>query len=32
MAKLGVESTAELSAALGPEPSPDAELSRHRMA
>ena len=32
MAKLGVESTAELAAALGPERSPDAEVSRHAMA
>jgi GMP synthase-like glutamine amidotransferase/DNA-binding CsgD family transcriptional regulator len=32
MAKLDVESTAELAAALGPERSPDAEVSRHAMA
>ena len=32
MAKLGVESTAELAAALGPEGSPDAEVGRHAMA
>ncbi|MET0835698.1 MAG: AAA family ATPase [Thermoleophilaceae bacterium] len=32
MAKLGVESTAELAAALGPERSPDAEVSRPAMA
>jgi GMP synthase-like glutamine amidotransferase/DNA-binding NarL/FixJ family response regulator len=32
MAKLGVESRAELAAALGAERSPDAEVSRHAMA
>jgi DNA-binding CsgD family transcriptional regulator len=32
MAKLGVESTAELATALGPEGSPDAEVSRQAMA
>ncbi len=32
MAKLGVESTGELAAALGPEGSPDGEVSRHAVA
>jgi GMP synthase-like glutamine amidotransferase/tetratricopeptide (TPR) repeat protein/DNA-binding CsgD family transcriptional regulator len=32
MAKLGIESTAELATALGPERSPDAEVARHAMA